>query len=93
MPKETFSCYDEGRMVRVIDAEGKESKETLVLPFLTVGWNRNVPSIELATREGGDIDESERERGGYFAHLDREGINRLIRTLRKARDQAFGADA
>jgi hypothetical protein len=31
--------------------------------------------------------------GGWFADLDRSGINRLIRTLRKARDAAFGADA
>lgn len=30
---------------------------------------------------------------GWFATLDREGINRLIRVLRRARDAAFGADA
>jgi hypothetical protein len=30
---------------------------------------------------------------GIFVDLDRDGINRLIRALRKARDQAFGADA
>lgn len=30
---------------------------------------------------------------GWFATLDREGCNRLIRALRKARDAAFGADA
>lgn len=30
---------------------------------------------------------------GWFADLDRDGINRLIRLLRKARDAAFGADA
>ncbi len=28
-----------------------------------------------------------------FLSLDRAGINRLIQTLRRARDQAFGADA
>lgn len=28
-----------------------------------------------------------------FARLDRVAINRLIRTLRRARDAAFGADA
>lgn len=32
-------------------------------------------------------------RGGYRIALDRDGINHLIRALRKARDQAFGADA
>ena len=30
---------------------------------------------------------------GMYATFDRHGINRLIRALRKARDQAFGADA
>lgn len=29
----------------------------------------------------------------FFAALDRAGVNRLIRTLRRARDAAFGADA
>jgi hypothetical protein len=30
---------------------------------------------------------------GWHATLDREGVNRLIRQLRKARDTAYGADA
>lgn len=30
---------------------------------------------------------------GWFVQLDRAGINRLIHTLRRARDQAFGRDA
>jgi hypothetical protein len=30
---------------------------------------------------------------GWFASLDRDGVNRLIRVLRRARDAAFGADA
>ncbi len=28
-----------------------------------------------------------------FVHLGRDGINRLIRVLRRARDAAYGADA
>jgi len=31
--------------------------------------------------------------GGIHVELDREGINRVIRALRKARDQAYGSDA
>lgn len=31
--------------------------------------------------------------GGLWMDLDRAGINRLIRSLRKARDSAYGADA
>lgn len=30
---------------------------------------------------------------GWYVTLDREGINRMIRALRKARDAAFGSDA
>lgn len=30
---------------------------------------------------------------GWVVQLDREGINRMIRALRKARDAAYGADA
>jgi hypothetical protein len=30
---------------------------------------------------------------GWFGTLDREGCNRLIRSVRLARDKAFGADA
>lgn len=30
---------------------------------------------------------------GWFASLDRDGVNILIRNLRRARDSAFGADA
>ena len=30
---------------------------------------------------------------GVFTSLDLEGLNRLIRSLRKARDQAYGSDA
>ena len=29
---------------------------------------------------------------GWFIDLDRQGINKLIRDLRRARDQAFGRD-
>lgn len=29
---------------------------------------------------------------GWFVHLDRAGINRLIAKLRRARDNAFGRD-
>lgn len=31
-------------------------------------------------------------RTGFFVQLDRQGINQLIRNLRRARDQAFGRD-
>lgn len=61
-------------------------------PFLTLGWDR-IGYVQIATQAGGDYDEATTERPGLFMDLDRHGINRLIRALRKARDQSFGADA
>ena len=55
-------------------------------PRAEVGWQPKC-WVQLRIRDHGD------ELGGMCADLDREQINRLIRTLRKARDQAFGADA
>lgn len=62
--------------------------------IIKVGWHRSPGYVELATiRDDGQTLEPGPESNGWFTQLDREGINRLIRTLRKARDQAFGADA
>lgn len=55
-----------------------------------VGWNRNkhvevgVATFEIST---------ESMHGGQFVSLDRDGCNRLIHSVRKARDAAFGKDA
>jgi hypothetical protein len=62
-----------------------------------IGWDR-IGYVQLATvlqagtdgapgHEVAEVDE------GQFVDLDRDSINRLIRTLRKARDAAYGADA
>ena len=63
-----------------------------------VGWNKVGSYVELATvnptsKEPLDPITMGGEGYGWYVLLDRDGINRLIRTLRKARDQAFGADA
>lgn len=63
------------------------------LPFATIGWEREHGHVQLGVLQGGDYDEGKRDRPGFFVSLDRDGINRLIRTLRRARDAAFGADA
>lgn len=56
-----------------------------------VRWTRDhmlvelgVAKLELATHAEADP---------HYMTLDRNGVNRLIRSLRRARDQAFGADA
>lgn len=40
-----------------------------------------------------NVDDTEGQFCGYFTTPDREGCNRLIRALRRARDAAYGADA
>lgn len=56
-----------------------------------VQWGRLNASVNLGTVHDNP---KGTETLAYFVDLrDRGEVNRLIRTLRKARDQAFGADA
>lgn len=56
-----------------------------------VRWTRDQMLVELGVAK---LEVStHRESEPHYMALDRNGINRLIRSLRKARDQAFGADA
>lgn len=54
---------------------------------LSVGWQVDGYDVQVGAGIDGDYE------AGQFFHLDRQDVNRLIRSLRKARDQAFGADA
>lgn len=54
-----------------------------------VGWQQDV-GVQLATVRAGS--HSYDPADGLYVDLSRDGINRLIKTLRKARDQAFGKD-
>jgi hypothetical protein len=98
MPKEIIHSRYEGHSSRVLDADGQwvENDPSRVTPepFLTVGWGRESEHVQIATLAGGDYDEvGGNARPGLYVQLDRAGINRLIRSLRKARDAAFGSDA
>ena len=55
---------------------------------LEVGWS----SSDVHLTATAWYDRNEREQAVAVC-LDRDGINRLIRSLRKARDRAFGSDA
>ena len=59
-----------------------------------VGWSKEGEHVQIATVAP---DESQLrptpEGNGWFVQLDRAGINRLIRALKKARDDAYGKDA
>ncbi len=56
--------------------------------WVQVGWRRD-QGVQIGV-------EQEAQAGAEtqtFVHLARDDINRLIRTLRKARDAAYGSDA
>lgn len=59
-----------------------------------VGWSKEAEHVEIAVvshrdRSDGSVPDAEAQ----HSQMDRDGLNRLIRILRKARDDAFGADA
>ena len=94
MPKEYINCADFGARVPLVVEEGKPVEFGVMdTTAVKVGWTRDRDHVELAVVEckgGAFADMDERTR---YLQLDRDGLNRLIRTLRKARDQAFGSDA
>jgi hypothetical protein len=55
-----------------------------------VGWNKETGDVQIATVN--EDAEPFSAAGGLHVNLDRQGINDLIRHLRRARDQAFGRD-
>lgn len=92
MPKEIVNGE------RTVDESGLPSQPS----YVHVGWDRD-KYVQIATVEPhGRIapydpatDKYVVAHGGvpgWFVTLDREGINALIRNLRKARDAAFGRD-
>ena len=54
---------------------------------IQVGWSTENESVQLGVTPERDYD------AGLWTSLTRDQINVVIRTLRKARDRAFGADA
>ena len=79
-----------------ISSEEFEQKQ----PIVDVRWSRWPNShVQVVTRlKGCEVFFSEDPSDlptcdyGMYVTLDRDGINRLIRNLRRARDQAFGRD-
>lgn len=65
-----------------------------------IGWEQDryaqvaTTNVHSTLRlEDDDTPENSEPFKGWHVTLSREGINRTIRALRKARDAAFGADA
>lgn len=60
---------------------------------LRIGWSKEHETVQIATVAADEIRlEPTPEGNGWFVSLDRHGINRAIKALRKARDDAFGKD-
>lgn len=94
MPKEYIESAWFGQYADVVVDEqtGATEKHLIENTALKVGWSRDC-HVELAIV---DCKDGSFETGSFEAQhmqLDRAGINRIIRTLRRARDAAFGSDA
>lgn len=81
MPKETI------RDVTVV--HGTSDKP--YIPAVNVWWGKDqmvqIASVNLAAE-----DATGTEHYGWHVDMDRTMINKLIKALRRARDQAYGAD-
>ena len=100
MPKEItygdgpeFSISPDGSELPPAKQPGEPPTPPILKRASVVSWHRDsgyvelgIQCLEIATSASGT-------HAGQYASFDRDGINRMIRSLRKARDQAFGADA
>lgn len=95
MPKDVIRSMFHGRSVPMVGEipDSIRRGKSLSDSFVEVGWTRGLCDVQLGSINPEASDDPNDPLRGQFVHLDREGINRLIRSLRKARDQAFGADA
>lgn len=104
MPKEYIHSMDHGRSVPVL-IDGSEVEDGKPLPVtmhkmdddaIKLAWDKTYGGVSLTIVDtekdpdglGSIIDEPDVR----TINLDRTGVNRLIRFLRRARDDAFGRD-
>lgn len=88
MPREYVygpACYAED--------QGQFGENTQHQVAASVGWSRQQSGghVQLATIRNGK-EGSFAPEDGLYMDMDRAAISRLIRLLRRARDQAFGRD-
>jgi hypothetical protein len=57
-----------------------------------IRWSRD-RYVQIATVKKADDYHKDGRVEGWFVDMDRDTLNEAIRVLRRARDQAFGADA
>lgn len=94
MPKEYINSQDFDRRYPLVNPDGSPSGE-LSKPDYTAGrvtWGRDDMHVALSIVDF-EKDPDGMDEAVKYLNLDRSGCNRLIQTLRRARDSAFGADA
>lgn len=99
MPKEVIRGGP-GSAVPVVQEGAPGSDDQLIAvneAVVEVRWNREAEHVQVVTRElnhamHGSEDSPIPCEYGYYWTPDRRAINDLIRTLRRARDAAFGRD-
>lgn len=70
----------------------KGKKVALDDSALKVGWGKDAGYVEVAVVHHRDGAEGSDEYQAWHMQFDRVGLNRAIRTLRQARDEAYGRD-
>lgn len=77
------------------NCQGTDPKASDFVPQIntSVMWNKGAEYVQISTtRTDYDTGYFVVDGDGWFADLDRNQIQQLIRTLRRARDQVFGKD-
>lgn len=96
MPKEYINNRYYGQHARQASSDGEDSLVALDDSAVKVGWTKDHQHVEIAIvrdRDRADGTSADSDPNCWHSQFDRDGLNRLIRTLRKARDDAFGPDA
>lgn len=76
-------------------AESLRGDTAAVVEHIAVGWTKD-RSVQIGVVQGPPVEltiNGKPADPGLWMDLDREGCNRLIRSVRKARDSAYGPDA
>ncbi len=89
MPKEYIKAQDFDRTFTLEDGSQSQFVDHTAARLT---WSRESEGVALSVVDFA-VDPDGMDEGTKFLNLDRNGCNRMIQTLRRARDAAFGADA
>lgn len=89
MPKEYIYSMDHGKKALLDGSDQEPEWRVLDEDAIKLGWSKEGEHVGMAV-----VDMAKDPDGfdAQYINLDRAGINRLIKFLRRARDDAFGRD-